>query len=109
MNENNKTKFESYLETFGEAAWMDAIEALKPSIHPVDRDAVQIWFRFNSLALFQYLESAEDMEAAAKSVALQGGFGLDLRIDSSHGFLYGHRYWPAVKAAIEAEAQVFDG
>ena len=104
MNENNKTKFESYLETFGEA-----IEILKPSIHPVDRDAVQIWFRFNSLALFQYLESAEDMESAAKSVALQGGFGLDLRIDSSHGFLYGHRYWPAVKAAIEAEAQVFDG
>src|SRR4051794_18203285 len=108
MNENTNTKFETFLASFDEAAWLDALESLSSSIHPVDRDAVQIWFRFNSLGLFQYLESAEDMEQAAKGVALQGEFGLDNRIDSSHAFLYGHRYWTAVKAAVEAEAQVFD-
>jgi ferredoxin len=109
MSENTNTKFEQFLATFDEAAWYAALESLLPSIHAVDRDAVQIWFRFYPLALFQYLQSSEDMELAAKGVAMQGEFGLDRRIDSSHGFMYGHRYWRSVKAAIEAEAQVFNG
>jgi ferredoxin len=109
MSENTTTKLEAYLTAFDEAAWLDAVQTLAPSIHKVDRDAIQIWFRFNSLALFQYLESADDMEEAAKGIAFQGQFGLNQRIDNSHDFLYGHRYWPSVKAAIEAETQVFDG
>ncbi|MEP7214526.1 MAG: 2Fe-2S iron-sulfur cluster-binding protein [Acidobacteriota bacterium] len=109
MSENIITKLEAYLAAFDEASWLDALQTLAPSIHKVDRDAVQVWFRFNSLGLFQYLESADDMEQAAKDVLLQGEFGLDHRVDSSHAFLYGHRYWNTVKAAIEAEAQVFDG
>src|SRR5699024_2701714 len=86
MSENTTTKFEAYLAAFDEASWLNAVQALAPSIHKVDRDAVQIWFRFNSLALFQYLESADDMEQAAKGVLLQGDFGLNNRIDSSHEF-----------------------
>ena len=38
---------------------------------------------------------------------MQGDFELCDQIDTSHPFLYGHRYWKTVKAAIEAEAIVF--
>src|SRR5262249_47291780 len=31
------------------------------------------------------------------------------QIDSSHHFLYGHRFWPEVKRAVEAHADHFDG
>ena len=101
-------KLEQYLSTFSESDWLSAVESISPAIHAVDRDAVQIWLRFNSLALFEYLHASDDVEQAAKGVALQGRFGLDDSIDSSHYFLYGHRFWPLVKAAIEAEAQVFE-
>ena len=37
----------------------------------------------------------------------RGSFDLKEQIDTSHHFLYGHRYWKTVKAAIEAEAVVF--
>ena len=30
------------------------------------------------------------------------------QIDSSHKFLYGHRYWPEVKEAVENHAASFD-
>jgi ferredoxin len=40
---------------------------------------------------------------------MQGDWELAGRIDTSHHFLYGHRYWPTVKAAIEAEIAVFEG
>jgi ferredoxin len=39
---------------------------------------------------------------------MQGDYGLADRIDTSHNFLYGSRYWKVVKAAIEAETQVFE-
>ncbi|HMJ09395.1 MAG TPA: 2Fe-2S iron-sulfur cluster-binding protein [Pyrinomonadaceae bacterium] len=107
MSDTNQTKLEEYLKTFSETEWLDTIAELLPSIHPVDQNAVQIWFRFHSLALFNYLESAENRDEAEKSVAMQGKFSLSGAIDSSHDFLYGHRYWKTVKAAIEAEAQVF--
>ncbi|MGI8813416.1 MAG: 2Fe-2S iron-sulfur cluster-binding protein [Pyrinomonadaceae bacterium] len=102
------THFETYLSHLDEKDWLLAIKSLLPSIHPVDQNAVQIWFRFHSLALFAYLESAEDGEQAKKGLAMQGEFSLNAKIDSSHDFLFGHRYWNTVKAAIEAEAQVFE-
>ena len=92
-----------------ESDWNSAIAALLPSIHPVDRNAVQIWFRFYPLSLEQFLSGGENIDEAKRSIAMQGDFGLGDRIDSSHDFLYGHRYWTAVKAAIEAESQVFQG
>src|SRR5690349_7813817 len=103
------SKFETYLHTFNENDWLKTIEELLPSIHEVDRNAAQIWFRFYPLALEQFLAAGENIDEAKRSIAMQGEFGLDDRIDSSHDFLYGHRYWTAVKAAIEAESQVFQG
>jgi ferredoxin len=41
---------------------------------------------------------------AKAGIAMQGEFGLEDRIDVSHRFLYGHRYWPAVKAIVETVA-----
>jgi ferredoxin len=101
------TNLEIYLSDSHESDWKAGTESLAPSIHEVDRDAVRIWFRFYPLALEQYLAAAPDTEEAKRGLAMQGDYGLVNRIDTSHYFLYGHRYWKTVKAAIEAESQVF--
>ena len=101
------TNLETYLAKFNEADWLAAVEELLPCIHEVDRNAVQIWFRFYPLDLMRYVAAAEDREETLRGFALQGDFELKDQIDTSHHFLYGHRYWKTVKAAIEAEAVVF--
>jgi ferredoxin len=101
------TNFETYLNQFTEADWLTAIDELAPEIHEVDRNAVQIWFRFYPLSLNRYIAEAEDREETLQGLAMQGRFDLKEQIDASHHFLYGHRYWKTVKAAIEAEAVVF--
>src|SRR5215204_4711083 len=100
-------KFENYLNKFSEADWLAALERLLPAIHEVDRNAVQIWFRFYPLELFRYLETAEDREKAIQKFVMQGDFELKNQIDSSHRFLYGHRYWKETKATIETLAESF--
>ena len=99
---------ENYLKKFTETDWQAAIEALLPSIHEVDRNAVYIWFRFYPLSLHDFLENAPDADEARQGLAMQGEFGLEDRIDTSHAFLYGHRYWPAVKSAIEGRFSQHD-
>lgn len=101
------TKFQDHLNKFDEAAWLAALETLLPSIHEVDRTAVQVWFRFYPLSLHRFIEAAEDKETTLRELAMQGSFALKDHIDTSHDFLYGHRYWNAVKAAIEAETVTF--
>lgn len=98
------TKFESHLNTFSEADWLAAIDELLPSIHEVDKNAVAIWFRFFPLALKTYIDETDNREETLRGLALQGSFELAEMIDNSHHFLYGHRYWKAVKCAIKAEA-----
>ncbi|MEP6704763.1 MAG: hypothetical protein ABJB34_08155, partial [Acidobacteriota bacterium] len=107
MTIQNGNRFENYLQKFSESDWQAASDSLVPSIHEVDRSATLIWLRFYPLALDQYL-SAPDREELKRNIAMQGDFGLANRIDTSHSFLYGHRYWKTVKAAIEAESQVFE-
>lgn len=100
------------IEKFSEAEWLAVVESLLPAIHEVDRNAVQVWFRFYSLDLLQYLESTENIEEAMKGIAMDGNFGLMDKIDTSHRFLYGHRFWPQVKSAIverAASAEPFAG
>lgn len=58
---------------------MDGLDTLLPQIHPVDRDATHIWFS----AYGHHLDPAG--------------------VDSSHRFLYGHRFWPRVRAALLAQ------
>lgn len=104
MSNNSTNTLETHLDTFDESNWKAAIDTLEPAIHPVDRNAVRIWFRFYPLSLAAYLFHADDVDEAKRGLAMQGDFGLEHRIDSSHSFLYGHRYWKTVKSVIEAEA-----
>ena len=103
------TTFETFLKQHDEEAWSAALTTLLRSIHEVDRNATQIWFSFYPLSLFQALEQAEDPETLAQRLLLQGKFYLKDQIDSSHTFLYGHRYWPEVKATVQKYAREFSG
>jgi len=100
------TDLETSLAQFSEADWLAAINELLPCIHEVDREAVQIWFRFYPLDLVRYLDSAEDKDAVITGLALKGDIDLKGQIDTSHHFLYGHKFWPTVKRKIERMAEV---
>jgi ferredoxin len=100
MSANGESLFEAFLNKHDDAAWADTIRKLLPSIHEVDRVATQIWFHFYPLALLRALQQAEDPEALARKLLLQGKYYLKDQIDSSHEFLYGARFWPQVKAAL---------
>jgi len=101
---NNQTSFEIFLTRHDEEAWAATLATLRRSIHEVDRNATQIWFAFYPLPLFRALEQADDREQLAQQLLLQGDYELKNQIDSSHRFLYGHRFWPQVKKAVEEHA-----
>lgn len=104
MSTKDKTLFEAFLNQHDDRSWAEVIRALLPSIHEVDRTATQIWFSFFPLALLRALEQAEDPEQLAKDLQLLGTYYLKDQIDSSHSFMYGHRYWPDVKKAVAGHA-----
>ena len=101
------TPFENFLNQHDEEAWSAALTTLLRSIHEVDRNATQIWFSFYPLGLFQALQHAQDPEKLAQQLLIQGNYQLKNQIDSSHTFLYGHRYWPEVKRETEKHAREF--
>jgi ferredoxin len=85
--------------------WQRALDAIAPDIHPIDRDATRIWFAFFPLELHQALERATGPDAGralVQQLRLMGTWRLAEQIDTSHRFLYAHRYWPQVKNAISA-------
>lgn len=97
----------SYLSKFSESDWLSAVGELLPGVHEVDRNAVQVWFRFYPLEFRRYIENEPDEAELRRSLGLLGDYDLADQIDTSHRFLYGHRFWKVVKAAIEAEAEVW--
>ncbi len=101
-------KLENFLNKFSENDWLKTLENLLPNIHAVDRNATQIWFRFFPLALHRYLQTAEDKAVAIQKFVMQGKFELRDQIDSSHDFLYGHRFWADVKDEITRRAESFN-
>lgn len=101
------TPFEQYLWQHDEEAWSAAITTLLRSIHEVDKNAVQIWFAFYPLSLFKALRESKDPKTLAQQLLLQGSYSLREQIDSSHTFLYGHRFWPQVKAAVAQHGKTF--
>lgn len=105
MSANVKSSVEEFLHRHDDQAWSQAIADLMPAIHEVDRTATLIWFKFFPLALWHVLEDADDPEQLAKRLLLQGKYSLKDQIDSSHQFLYGHRYWPEVKRATTEIAE----
>lgn len=107
MSTIQRTEFENFIHKHDEEAWSANITELLDDIHEVDRNATQIWFKFYPLSLWQALERANDPEELVKRLLMQGNFKLKDQIDSSHTFLYGHRYWPDVKKTVEEHAAVF--
>ncbi|PYS45362.1 MAG: hypothetical protein DMF71_00190 [Acidobacteria bacterium] len=105
---NNETPFAAFLKQQDEEAWSATLAALLRSIHEVDRNATQIWFAFYPLPLWRALEQADDREKLAQQLLLQGVYELKDQVDSSHRFLYGHRFWPQVKQAVEQHADSFN-
>ena len=103
------TPFETFLKQLDEEAWSATLTTLLRSIHEVDRNATQIWFSFYPLSLFQAFEQTEEPETLEQRLLLQGKYRLRDQIDSSHTFLYGHRYWPEVKDAVQKHAREFSG
>lgn len=100
MQSNSGSLFQAFLNQYDDEKWWQTVQTLLPAIHEVDRRATQIWFAFFPLALHRALEQADDPEALAKQLQLKGKYRLAEQIDSSHTFLYGHRYWREVKAAV---------
>jgi ferredoxin len=105
MSATSETPVIGFLNQHNSSQWAEAVEELLPSIHEVDRNATRIWFAFFPLDLLRALEQAEDPRKLASQLLLEGKFFLKDQVDSSHAFLYGHRYWPAVKAAVAAHAE----
>jgi len=105
---NTETPFDQFLAQHDEEAWSAALAALLRPTHEVDRNATGIWFAFYPLPLLRALEQSEDPEKLAQQLLLQGDYQLKDQIDSSHAFLYGHRFWPQVKKAVEEHADSFD-
>ena len=101
------TLLEKTLRQHDEESWAATLTTLLRSIHEVDRNATQIWFSFYPLSLFEALERSGDAEKLAQQLLMQGNYYLKDQIDSSHTFLYGHRYWPEVKSAVQKHAREF--
>jgi ferredoxin len=97
---------ETFLKQHDRAAWAQARRALLPLIHEVDRNATEIWFHFYPLPLAGAFARSDDPAQLARDLRLDGKYRLVDQIDSSHWFLYGHRYWPEVKAAVITRAGV---
>ena len=107
MTNSTQTPFEQFLNQQNEEAWAAALTALLRSVHEVDKNATQIWFSFYPLSLFRAFETAADPEKLRAQLLVQGVHQLKDQIDSSHKFLYGHRYWPEVKKTVELFATNF--
>ena len=108
MTPVTQTSFETFLARHDEEGWLATLTILLRSIHEVDKTATQIWFSFYPLALIRALQQAEDPEQLSRQMLLQGSYYLKDQIDSSHTFLYGHRYWPEVKKTVENYATTFN-
>ena len=100
MSSKRETPLEIFLDGHDDAAWRETLTTLLPSIHEVDRNATQIWFHFFPVALLRAFEAAEDPARLAQQLLMQGSWRLEDQPDSSHTFLYGHRFWPEVKRAV---------
>jgi ferredoxin len=85
--------------------WPSAIGELAGAMHPVDRDACLIWLQFFPLGLYELLQTTPDRAILEQFYQFRGSYRLADVADTSHHFLYGHRYWPAIKQALSETAR----
>jgi ferredoxin len=96
------TDLSVHLSAYDSIAWRHAVESLSAEVHPIDRNALIIWFAFYPLELHLALRAADDPAAMARKLGLMGKWQLSDHIDESHRFFYAHRYWPQVKNAVQS-------
>ncbi|MBP6821167.1 MAG: (2Fe-2S)-binding protein [Acidobacteria bacterium] len=106
---DQQNQLEVSLNKLDDAAWAKIVAELQPGIHPVDQKATKIWFAFHPVKLNKALAESDDPEATAKKLILKGSYRLMDQVDSSAEFLFGHRYWSQVKAAVTSHAQNVSG
>jgi ferredoxin len=92
--------FLAFLAQHDDQAWHRAVDRLQGAIHPVDRDATRAWFHFYPMRLQQAVERAGDPSALERHLRLEGRWQLAGQRNSSHHFLFGHRYWAGVCEAV---------
>lgn len=91
---------ERYVLSHTDADWRVAIADVRAAMHEVDQRATAIWCHLWPVDLAGALAGAPDRTTAVRDMWLQGRFDLAGQIDTSHAFLYGHRFWPLVKQAV---------
>lgn len=99
----NEVKFVEFLRQHDDDAWGEVVSNLLPDVHAVDRNALKIWFSFFPVKLYRAL--AENEEKAVRDLILIGKYKLADQVDSSHWFLFGHRYWEQAKQVVMADAK----
>ncbi|HEX7317385.1 MAG TPA: hypothetical protein VF297_26030 [Pyrinomonadaceae bacterium] len=105
MSSKRETPLEVFLNRHDDTAWRETLTTLLPAVHEVDRNAARVWFHFYPLALLRAFQAAEDPAKLARELLMQGKWYLKDQLDSSHAFLYGHRFWPEVKRAVARLAE----
>jgi ferredoxin len=91
--------FLAFLAQHDDAGWLRVVDRIESAGHPVDRAATRIWFHFFPLAL-QQLMRRPDAADLARRMTLDGRWRLEDQIDTSHAFLFGHRYWPHARNVV---------
>jgi ferredoxin len=99
-----RNALEHYLDRHDDHAWQRAAGLLEAETHEVDRAAVRIWLSFFPTALKRLLDHPHDRAELERRLLLRGEYRLADQADTSHAFLYGHRFWPQVKGAIVEHA-----
>jgi ferredoxin len=77
-----------------------AVDAVARETHEIDRDALRVWFAIWPELVRELTAPGEDQQRRLQFFQMNGGYRLEAKTDSSHRFLYGHRYWPAIKRAM---------
>lgn len=83
-----------------DADWVPLLERLAPEFHPVDRDGLRIWFQMWPLFLHRLVEGSSDGVEVERFYQLKGSYRLSDLPDTSHRFLYSHRYWGQAKEGV---------
>ena len=100
-----QTHLEALLDATTDAEWLRVLGALTDEIHPVDREATRIWLAFHPIVIADAARKPADRIAFERRHVIEGRYRLDDLVATSHWFLYGHRFWPAIVRAIETLAR----
>jgi len=96
-----QTPLEALLDSTTDADWLRVLSTLADGIHLVDREATRIWLAFHPIVISRAARHAADRTAFERRYVIEGRYRLEELVSTSHWFLYGHRYWPAVVRAVE--------